>query len=86
MIRRYDMSRSDNFPVCGTMETVCIKTDGEFFVYTGFPVKSAIVIPITIPQGAEIYPSDNFCHKDGFGVIFRNVPENSVIKFSYQVV
>ena len=86
MIRRYDMHRSDNFPVCSTLELLCMETEGRIFVMTGFPVKSAIVTPVKIPQDSELSVDTEFNQPDGFYVIYSNMPKNSVIKFSYQAV
>jgi len=42
MRRRYDLRRSDNYPYNGKISYVC-SGSGSIFVYTGFPVKSALV-------------------------------------------
>ena len=84
MIRRYNMRRSDNFPICATIEFLCVKSSGRFFVHTGFQVKSAIISPVTLPTGSEAEIDNSFEEKDGFYVIYRKVPEMSVVKFSYQ--
>lgn len=78
------MQRSDNFPVCSTIEILCSESSGKFFIYTGFPVKSAIVSPVKMPLNSEIEIDSAFDQKDGFYVIYNNVPIDSVIKFSYQ--
>lgn len=86
MIRRYDMSRSDNFPVCSIMEYLCEEESGKIFIYTGFPVKSAILSVIKTPQNSEIFIDINFYQKDGFYIFYNNIPKNTVIKFSYQAL
>jgi len=78
------MQRSDNFPICATLEFLCSDSSGRFFIWTGFPVKSAIVSPVKMPPDSEIEVDSSFDQKDGFYVIYNNVPINSVIKFSYQ--
>ena len=84
MIRRYDMRRSDNFPACSTIERQCLKESGKFFVFTGFPVKSVLLVPIKVPQGGELIIDTDFFEKDGFSVSFRGLTNNSIVKFSYQ--
>ena len=84
MIRRYNMERSDNFPVVAQIERACPGT-GRLFVYTGFPVKSAMVIPIAVPDGSTICVDVTFGEKDGFYVIYEDVPDDDpIIEFSYQ--
>jgi len=84
MQRRYNMERSDNFAVCGHIARSC-PGSGRLFVFTGFPVKSATVIPVCPPEGASVYVDVSFGEKDGFHVIYEDVPEvDSTIKFSYQ--
>ena len=86
MRRRYNMQRSDNFLVCAVIERLCMGKSGKVFVFTGFPVKSAIVAPVRIPQGAELLVDTNFDQQDGFYVLYNGMPEQSaVVKFSYQV-
>jgi hypothetical protein len=54
-------------------------------VFTGFPVKSAIVSSVRIPQGAELVVDVDFGIDDGFYVMYSGMPEkNSPVKFSYQ--
>lgn len=48
MIRRYDLTRSDNYPYNGRISYVCSGT-GVLNIVTGFPVKSAIVTFSTLP-------------------------------------
>lgn len=84
MKRRYNMTRSDNFPVCATMETICSDASGRIFVYTGFPVKSAIVAKVSGPDKAEVFPDMSFKEEEGFYVIYTNVEAGAVIKFTYQ--
>lgn len=48
MIRRYNISRSDNYPVSGSITHFC-NDSGTIKITTGFPVKSAIVSFATIP-------------------------------------
>ena len=79
------MQRSDNFAVCAIVERLCIGDNGKLFVYTGFPVKSAIVTPIRVPDGAEIMVDTTFEEENGFYVLYSNMPEASaIVKFSYQ--
>ncbi len=84
MQRRYNMQRSDNFPVCSTMELYCEEPFGRFFIHTGFPVKSAIVAKISGSQDSEIYADMTFGEKEGFYVIYNNVEPKSALKFTYQ--
>ena len=85
MKRRYDMRRSDNFPVCAVVERLCMGKRGKIFVFTGFPVKSAIVAPVRVPTGAELSVETSFDESDGFVVLYDGLPdEPSVVKFSYQ--
>lgn len=86
MKRRYDMRRSDNFPVCAVVERLCMGKRGRIFVFTGFPVKSAIVAPVRTPPGSELLADTKFDQLDGFFVLYDGMPdEPSVVKFSYQV-
>jgi len=48
MIRRYDLSRSDNYMYTGKV-TAMASGSGIIFVYTGFPVTRATVSFATIP-------------------------------------
>jgi len=48
MRRRYDLTRSDNYPYTGKISYVC-SGSGSLFVYTGFPIKSAMVSWATYP-------------------------------------
>jgi len=84
MIRRYNMERSDNFPVCATVEFLCLKESGRFFIFTGFKVRSAIISPVSLPAGSSVEIDNSFNEKDGFYVSYTDVPLMSVIKFSYQ--
>jgi hypothetical protein len=70
--------------VCATVEIYCEESNGRFFIFTGFPVKTAIVAKISGSDGSEIFPDMNFGEKDGFHIIFNNVEKESVIKFTYQ--
>jgi len=85
MIKRYDMTRSDNFPV-NTMGQMSCSGSGRFFVYTGFPVSSAILTPVSLPEGASLYVDFSSFGKDGFDVIYENVPEEAGgVEYSYAV-
>lgn len=86
MIRRYNMQKSDNFPLCAVVESFCPDGDGKIFVFTGFPVKSAIVNLVSATSGAELVVDTDFNQKDGFYVFYNNVQPDSVIKFSYQAI
>lgn len=48
MRTRYDLRRSDNYPYTGKIAYVC-SGSGTLAVYTGFPVKSAMVSWVTYP-------------------------------------
>jgi len=77
MIRRYDMSRSDNITFSGRIAFPCIdKPAGRFFVYTGFPVSSAIVTPVNLPEGVRLFVDTSFSKENGFEVMYDNVPED----------
>ena len=79
------MQRSDNFPACTTVEMACFGDSGDFYVHTGFPVKSAVVIPIRMPKDSEIEVDTSFGLDDGFRIVYSNMPEEvNIIKFSYQ--
>ena len=79
------MQRSDNFPVCATIETMCIGESGRLFVSTGFPVKSVIIAPVRIPEGAELVVDTASADDDGFFVLFSGMlGKATAIKFSYQ--
>lgn len=52
MRKRYDLTRSDNYPLSDTVSYVC-SGDGELTVVTGFPVKSATVSFATLPIALE---------------------------------
>ena len=81
------MQRSDNFPVCATIEIMCVGGSGRLFISTGFPVKSAIVTPVRIPDGAELVVDTASSEDDGFIVIFSGMPKKATtIKFSYQAL
>ena len=85
MRRRYNMQRSDNFPVCSVEERLCDGVSGRIFVFTGFPVKSAIVSAIKVPQDGELSVDTQFSNVDGFYVIYDSMPVGtSTVKFSYQ--
>lgn len=86
MIRRYNMQRSDNFPLCAVVEYLCSDSSGKIFVFTGFPVKSAIVNVVSATLGAELVVDTNFAQKDGFFVFYDKVIPKSVVKFSYQAI
>lgn len=83
MRRRYDLRRSDNFPLTGDMKHSCCG-DGELFVYTGFPVQSVVVVPVEIPKGVELKSRTDPSIDNGFYVEYRNVPAMpGFIQFSF---
>jgi len=85
MIRRYDMSKSDNFPICSIIEQICLDSNGKIFIRTNHPISSAVVSPISVPNEGQIFADLNFKQrKDGFYIIYNNIPIGSIIKFSYQ--
>lgn len=82
MIRRYDMTRSDNFPFAGKMRYPC-SGDGEFYVYAAFPVQTALVTPIGLPGAAKLYANGR-TDKTGFWVSYSDVPEElGYVEFSF---
>jgi len=76
MIRRYNMSRSDNAPVGSRCMMPCKEGDGSFFVYTGFLVTSAVVTPVGVPAGTTLVVDPSSFSKDGFRVIYEGVPSD----------
>jgi len=85
MIRRYDMSRSDNAPFTGKITYPCESGAGRIFVYTGFAVSSAIVAPVGLPSGARLFVDTSFGKESGFDVTYENMPiGSSRIEFSFQ--
>jgi hypothetical protein len=52
MIRRYDLTRSDNLPYTGRMTHQC-QGNGDVFINTGFKVASSIVTWAGIISGGE---------------------------------
>jgi len=79
------MRRSDNFPHCSTVEKFLEGESGKVFIHTGFPVKSAIVVPTSIPEGSELFADPEFDEEEGFNVIFNKMPgDQNLVKFSYQ--
>jgi len=86
VIRRYNMQKSDNFPLCANMEVFCPSDEGKIFVFTGFPVKSAIVNLVSASSGAQLVVDTDFNQKDGFYVLYSQIVPESIIKFSYQAI
>ena len=83
MRRRYDLRRSDNFPLTGYTTHVC-QGDGELLVYTGFPVQSVVIVPINLPEGAELKARTDSKVNNGFYVEFTGVPlDPGIIHFSF---
>jgi hypothetical protein len=80
------MQKSDNFPICSIVESYCPSSDGKIFVYTGFPVKSAIVSLVSASVGAELVVDMSFGQIDGFYVHYNHIVPQSIIKFSYQAI
>jgi len=56
MRRRYDLNRSDNYPVTGRVSYVC-SGSGTILVPTGFPVTSATVAFATLPLETSVTPT-----------------------------
>ena len=83
MRRRYDLRRSDNFPLTGDMRHIC-HGDGELFIYTGFPVQSVVIVPVGLPAGVELKTRTGQDVDDGFCVEFSGVPADpGIIHFSF---
>jgi hypothetical protein len=78
VIRRYDMRRSDNFPLSGTISTV-ILTERMFFV-VGFELKSAIATSVS----GHILEVDGL-EGNGFYVKFSPSSVGEVARFQYMV-
>jgi len=75
MIRRYDMTRSDNAPVGASCMMPCHQGNGSFVVYTGFMVSSAIVTPVNVPDGCRLFVDVSSFGKDNFRVFYENIPK-----------
>lgn len=90
MIRRYDLTRSDNVPYSGKIAYVCSGA-GTFKVYTGFQVSSAMVsfaaIPISYSDMSssssedytDIMPPKVYVYSyedDGFIIAYENIPDD----------
>ena len=83
MIRRYDMTRSDNFPVVGNLRYPC-QGNGEIKVWLGFRPQSVVVVPVDVPVGARVYSDPERREANGFVVQYENVPEQpGFIEFTY---
>jgi len=83
MRRRYDLRRSDNFPLTGDMKHVCCG-GGELFVYTGFPVQSAVIVPVGLAPPAELKTRIDEGSISGFYVEYSNIPVTpGMIHFSF---
>lgn len=80
MIRRYDMSRSDNAPLGSRCMMPCTEGNGHFNVYAGFNVSSVSITPIGIPSSVRMFVDDSSLGDVSFRVIYENVPKgmNSV--------
>lgn len=89
MIRRYDLTRSDNYVETGKVSYVC-SGSGNLTVVTGFPVTSARVSFATLPIDStnppfttpRIYVASYT--GDGFVVDYENIPvDPGYIEFEY---
>jgi hypothetical protein len=79
VIRRYDMRRSDNFPVSGIMFVTCMSD--TMFVPCGFPLTTAL---ITLIEGTQV--SLEKVEGNGFRIRFANgYVRGSTSKFQYMV-
>jgi hypothetical protein len=79
------MTRSDNTPAIGQVSYPCDGTSGRVFVYTGFPVASATVIPVNLSVGRLFVDSLDAYQKDGFYVTYDGIEEGlGTIEFSFQ--
>ena len=58
MKRRYDLRRSDNYPVVGKISYTCTG-DGTFNVLLGFPVKSAMISWASVPVYEPVMSSSS---------------------------
>ncbi len=84
MIRRFNLSRSDNFPVCSIIETILTEVNGSIFIYTGFEVKSVVVTKIKGSPDVELFCDPKDVNSDGFNVFYKNAKVDEIVKFSYQ--
>jgi len=83
MRRRYDLRRSDNFPLTGETKHVC-HGSGELFVYTGFPVQSVALVQIGFLPEVELRSRTEPDSDSGFYVEYKNVPVTpGYIHFSF---
>lgn len=53
-------------------------------MYTGFPVKSAMVVPVDKPEKMFLYVDTTFNQIDGFFVLYEGASEDTFIRFTYQ--
>ena len=85
MIKRYDLTKSDNY-ILSEKELVSISAlSGTFDITTGFPVKTAMVTFATLPTTGRMYVSAYL--DDGFSVAYEDLPIGSTsIEINYIVV
>ena len=85
MIRRYDLTRSDNYPYNGKVSYVC-SGNGYLTVVTGFSVKSAIVtfstLPLTYFQNSSMSSSSSFSSSSISSSSLSTFSESSGSSFS----
>jgi len=84
MIRRYDMTRSDNAPLGSRCMMPCKEGDGSFMVYVGFLVSSAMVTPVRVPDGCRLFIDESSFGDTSFRIIYENVPKGvQALEFSF---
>jgi len=87
MIRRYDMTRSDNAPVANRCMMPVSGKSGSFVVYAGVKVCSVVITPIRIPEGGVIMVDNSSLGRDNtFRIMYDNMPDRrSFVEFSFVV-
>jgi hypothetical protein len=87
MIRRYDMTRSDNAPVTNRCMMPVRGKSGSFVVYTPIKACTVVISPIRIPEGGSIMLDNSSLGKDNtFRVIYDNMPgKRNFVEFSFVV-
>jgi hypothetical protein len=86
MIRRYDMSRSDNAPVSNRCMMPIEGPSGNFFVYTGITACNVVITPIRVPNGGIIMVDQGTLGGNGFTVNYEDMPDGrSYVEFFFMV-
>ena len=84
MIRRYDMTRSDNAPVNSRCMMPVSKGSGHFWVHTSMNVRAVTISPVSIPEGSMLEVDHSSIGGKGFRVFYSNIPDDGMfVEFSF---